>query len=86
MVECLEPVAEVIVVLRDFYSIAASVFIHPRQSRPCIRFPRINHVPHVLRLRHLTQVPDVVVEPVAVDVIYLQRRETAVVPCPDDVM
>ena len=86
MVECNEFVAEMIVVLRDFYSIATSVFIHPRQSRPCIRFPRINHVPHVLRLRHLTQVPDVVVEAVAVDVIYLQRGQTPVVPSPHRLM
>ena len=86
MVECNEFVAEVIAVLRDFYSIAASVFIHPRQSRPCIRFPRINHVPHVLRLRHLTQVLDAVVESFAVDVIYLQRRKPPVVPSPDNVV
>ena len=69
MVECLEPVAEVIVVLRDFYSIAASVFIHPRQSRPCIRFPRIQRIHLVLRRADLSQVPDVVVKAVAVDVV-----------------
>ena len=83
MVESLERVVEVIEFLCDFYPITVSIFIHSRQTRPCIRFPRINHVPHVLRLRHLTQVPDVVVEPVAVDVIYLQRRKTPVVPSPD---
>ena len=83
MIECLEPVAEIIVVLRDAYPIAASMFIHPRQSRLRVWLPRINHVPHVLRLRHFAQVPDVVVEAVAVDVIYLQRRKPPVVPSPD---
>ena len=83
MIESLEPVAEMIVVLRDFYLIAASIFIHPWQSSVGVRLPRINHVPHVLRLRHLTQVLDAVVESFAVDVIYLQRRKPPVVPSPD---
>ena len=83
MIERLKPVAEIIVVMRDFYSIATSVFIHPRQSSVGVRLPPINHVPHVLRLRHFAQVPDVVVEAVAVDVIYLQRRKPPVVPSPD---
>ena len=83
MVERYVLVAEMIFVSRDFYLIAASVFIHPRQSSVNVRLPRINHVPHVLRLRYLPQVLDVVVEAVAVDMVYLHRRETPVVPCPN---
>ena len=86
MVECNEFVAEVIGVIHDFYLIAVSVFIHPWQACILIRLPRISHVPHVLRLRHFAQVPDVVVEAVAVDVVYLKRGQTPVVPCPHRLM
>ena len=86
MIECLKPVAEEISFLRDYYSIATSVFIHPRQSRPCVRLPRINHVPQVFRLIDLAQVLDVVVKPIPVDMVNLHRRKTAVVPSPNDVV
>ena len=86
MVECNEFVAEVIVVLPDEYSIAVSIFIHPWQSRLRVGFPRINPVPQVFRLIDFAQVPDVVVAAVAVDVVYLHRRKTAVVPSPNDVV
>ena len=83
MIERLEPVAEIIAVLRDEYLIATSVFIHPRQSSVGVRLPTVKPIHVVLRLRHFAQVPDVVVEAVAVDVIYLQRRKPPVVPSPD---
>ena len=86
MIERLEPVAEMIVVLPDDYLIAASMIIHSWQSGLRVWLPRINHVPHVLRRRHLPQVLDVVVKPVAVDVVYLKRWKTAVVPSPDNVV
>ena len=86
MIECLEPVAEMIVVLPDEYSIAASIVIHSWQSGLRVGLPRMNHVPHVLRLRHLTQVLDAVVESFAVDVVNLQRRKPPVVPSPDNVV
>ena len=82
MIECLKPVAEMIVVLRDFYSIATSVFIHPRQSCLCVWLPRTMLIPHILRLRHFAQVPDAVVEAVAIDMVYLHRRKTTVMPSP----
>ena len=69
MVECYEFVAEVIGVIHDFYLIAVSVFIHPWQACILIRLPRISHVPHVLRRRHLAQVPNAVVEAIAIDVV-----------------
>ena len=83
MVECHEPVAEVIVFLPDAYLIAASMIIHPRQSSVGVRLPRINHVPHVLRRADLSQVPDVVVKPIPVDMVNLHRRKPPVVPSPD---
>ena len=75
MIECFVFVAEVIAVLRDFYPIAVSVFIHPRQSSLCVRLPRATLIQLILRLRHLAQVLDAVVKPVAVDVVNLQRRK-----------
>ena len=86
MIERLKPVAEVIGVLRDFYSIATSVFIHPRQSSVNVRLPRLNHVPQVFRLIDLAQVLDVVVKPIPVDMVNLHRRKPPVVPSPDDVV
>ena len=83
MIERLKPVAEIIVVMRDFYSIATSVFIHPRQSSVGVRLPRINHVPHVLRRADLAQVFDAVVEASPVDMVNLHRRKPPVVPSPD---
>ena len=86
MIESLEPVAEMIVVLRDFYLIAVSMFTDPRQSSVNVRLPRINHVPHVLRRADFAQVPDVVVKPVAVDMVNLHRWKPPVVPSPDNVV
>ena len=83
MVECHVFVAEVIAVLRDSYSIAASVFIHPRQSSVGVRLPRIKPISHVFRLIDLAQVLDVVVKPIPVDMVNLHRRKPPVVPSPD---
>ena len=86
MVECLEFVAEVIGVMRDINLIAASMFIHSRQSSICVRLPTVESIHVVLRLADLAQVPDVVVEAVAIDMVYLHRGQTPVVPCPDYAM
>ena len=83
MIERLVFVAEVIGVMRDINLIAASMFIHSRQSSICVRLPTVESIHVVLRLADLAQVPDVVVETVTVDVVNLQRRKTAVVPCPN---
>ena len=83
MIERLVFVAEMIVVLPDFYLIAVSMFTDPRQSGVCVWLPRMNHVPHVLRRADLAQVLDAVVAAVAVDVVYLHRRKPPVVPSPD---
>ena len=82
MIECYEAVAEEILMLRDAYPIVAFVFIHPRQTSPRVRLPRINYVSHVLRRRHLSQILDAIVKPVAIDVVNLQCRKTPVVPSP----
>ena len=83
MIECLKPVAEMIVVLRDFYLIAAFAYAHSRQAGILIRLPLTMLIPHVFRLADFAQVPDAVVKSVAVDVVNLQCRKTAVVPCPN---
>ena len=86
MIESLEPVAEMIVVLRDFYLIAFT--FRPYTWKTClrVRLPPINHVPQVFRVIDLAQVPDVVVEAVAIDMVYLKRWKTPVVPSPDDMV
>ena len=43
-------------------------------------------IPLILRLRYLPQVLDAVVEAVAIDMVYLHRGQTPVVPCPDYAM
>ena len=86
MVECNEFVAEIIVVLRDFYLIAFTFRPYTWKTRPCVRLPLTMLIPHVLRLRYFPQVLDVVVEAVAVDMVYLHRRKTPVVPSPDDMV
>ena len=86
MIECLKPVAEMIVVLRDFYLIAAFAYAHSRQAGILIRLPLTMLIPQVLRLRYLPQVLDAVVEAVAIDMVYLHRGQTPVVPCPDYAM
>ena len=86
MIESLEPVAEMIVVLRDFYLIAVSMFTDPRQSGICVRLPTVESIHVVLRLADLAQVPDVVVKPVAVDMVNLHRWKPPVVPSPDNVV
>ena len=76
-------VAEVITFLRDFYPIAASVFIHPRQTSVGVRLPRINHVHHILRLADLAKVLDFIIRRVEIYMVYLHRWKTAVMPSPD---
>ena len=86
MVECNEFVAEVIVVLRDFYLIAFT--FRPYTWKTClrVRLPLTMLIPLILRLRYLPQVLDAVVEAVAVDVVNLHRRKPPVVPSPDNVV
>ena len=83
VVECLVFVAEMIVVLPDEYSIAVSIFIHPWQTGVRVRLPRMNHVPHVLRLRHLAQILNFIIRRVEVYVVQLHRGKMPVMPSPD---
>ena len=59
---------------------------HPRQSRFCIRLPWVNYVPHVLASADLSQVLDVVIVLIAVDVVNLLFRKTAFANSPDGMM
>ena len=83
MIERLVFVAEMIVVLRDFYLIAAFAYVHSRQSGLRVGLPRMNHVPHVLRLRHLAQVLNSIIRRVEVYVVQLHRGKMPVMPSPD---
>ena len=83
MIERLVFVAEMIVVLPDEYSIAASMIIHSWQSGVCVGLPRMNHVPHVLRLRHLAQILNSIIRRVEVYVVQLHRGKMPVMPSPD---
>ena len=83
MVECYVFVAEVIVFLRNAYLIAAFTYTHSRQSSLRIRLPWVQRIHFVLASADLAQVPDAVVEAVAVDVVYLQHRKPPVVPSPN---
>ena len=83
MIERLEPVTEEIAFLRDFYLIAASMIIHSWQSGLRVGLPRMNHVPHVLRLRHLAQVLNSIIRRVEVYVVQLHRGKMPVMPSPD---
>lgn len=57
--------------------------IYTRQSRFCIRLPWVNYVPHVLASADLSQVLDVVIVLIAVDVVNLLFRKTAFANSPD---
>ena len=83
MVECQIAIAEEIAVLRDFNPIATSVFMHSWQTSLCVRLPQINYVPHVLASADLSQVLDVVLVLIAVDVVNLLFRKTAFANSPD---
>ena len=86
MVERHEPVAEMIFVSRDFYLIAFTFRPYTWKTRPCVRLPLTMLIPLILRLRYLPQVLDVVVKPVAVDMVNLHRWKPPVVPSPDNVV
>ena len=86
MVECLVFVAEMIAVMPDDNLIAVSMFIHPRQSGVCVWLPRVKCILLILASAHFSQVFDAVVKSVAVDVVNLQCRKTAVMPSPDCMM
>ena len=83
MVKCLVFVAEVIVALPDEYSIAASMIIHSWQSGLRVGLPRMNHVPHVLRRRHLAQILNFIIRRVEVYVVQLHCGKMPVMPSPD---
>ena len=67
-------VAEVIEIRRDFYLIAASMFIHSRQTSLCVRLPRIKRVHLVFTAGHFAQVLNTVIVLIAVNVVYLLLR------------
>ena len=83
MVERYVFVAEVIEIRRDFYPIAASMFLHPWQSRFSIRLPWVQHVHVVLRLTYLAQILNAIIVLIAVDVVYLLFRPATFTDCPD---
>ena len=83
MVERQIAVAEVIFSLPDFNPIAASVFKHPRQPRFGIRFPWVEHVHPVFTRAHLSQVLDVVIVLIAVDMVNLLFRPATFTDSPD---
>ena len=76
-------VTEIIAVWPDYYPTATSIFIHPRQARIFIRFPRIERIHVILAFADFAQIFDVIVKPIAVDVVNLHRRKPPVVPSPD---
>ena len=76
-------VTEIIAVWPDYYPIAIMVFPHPWQSSIFIRFPRMKLVHLVLAFADFAQIFDVIVKPIAVDVVNLHRRKPPVVPSPD---
>ena len=76
-------VAEVIEIRRDFYLIAASMFIHSRQSRFRIRLPWVKHVHVVFTGAYFAQILNTVIVFVAVDMIKLLLRPTAFADSPD---
>ena len=63
-----------------------SIWVHPRQPRLCIRLPRVQHIQIVLTATHLAQVLNAVVTLVAIDVVYLLRRPTALADRPDSMV
>ena len=83
MIERQIAVAEVIAVLPDFNSIAATVFIHPRKSCLRVRLPRIYHVHLVFTAAYLAQILDSIIVLVTVNVVYLLLRKTAFANRPD---
>ena len=86
MIERQVRVAEVIAIRRYFYLKTALRFIHTRQSRFRIRFPRVKHVHLVFTRAHFAQVLDTIVVLIAVDVVYLLLRPTTVTDCPNGMM
>ena len=83
MAERLIFVAEVIVVLRDFYLIAAMVYTHPWQTCVCVRSPRIERILLILAAADFAQVLYSVVALVAVNVVNLLLWPTVVTDRPD---
>ena len=83
MAKCLVFVAEVILAMPDFYLIAIMVYTHSRQTCICVRFPRIERILLILASADFAQIFDVIVKPIAVDVVNLHRRKPPVVPSPD---
>ena len=84
--KCLVFVAEEILIRRDIYPIATSMFMHPRQARIFIRFPRIERIPLVLASADFAQILYSVVALVAVNVVNLLLWPTAFAYCPNGMM
>ena len=86
MVKCQIAVAEVIVVRRDFYPKAASLFIHPRKSCLRIRFPRVEHIHVVLTAAYLAQILNTIILLIAVNVVNLLFWKTTITDRPDSMV
>ena len=83
MVERQKAVAEVIAIRRDFYPKATSVFMHPWQSRFCIRLPWVQHVHVVFTAAYLAQILNTVIVLIAVDMVNLLLRPATFTDRPD---
>ena len=74
MIERYVFVSEVIEIRRDFYLIAASMFIHSRQTSLCVRLPRIKRVHLVFTSAYLAQVLNAIILLITVDMVKLLLR------------
>ena len=72
--------------LMAFYYKTSMIRCHPRQPRHSIRLPRVQHIQLVFSVAHFPQVFNAVVMLVAVDVVNLLRRPTALADRPDSMV
>ena len=74
---------KVIFFLMAFYTKTTANKVHPRQARLCIRLPWINHVLLVFTCAYFAQILDTIVVLIAVDMVNLLLRKTALADRPD---
>ncbi len=76
-------IEEVILIRRDFYLIAASMFPHSRQSRFSIRLPRIERIHLVFTGAYFAQILNTIIVLIAVNMVYLLLWPATFADCPD---
>ncbi len=86
MIERQIAVVEVILIRSDFNLIATPVFMHSWQSRFRIRLPWVKRVHLVLASADLSQVLDMVIVLIAVNMVNLLFRKRAFANSPDGMM